>query len=133
VKPLPLAALLLVISAPLVSAEESESPSQRIDALCHSWTASRCIARVGAYLWSATSGALLKGQKLRFVTGSTLICTSFTDASGKASCTGVASSGRELVESGVRVLFEGDGRFTAESAVMKAVFRAGSSDLAGVR
>jgi hypothetical protein len=67
------------------------------------------------------------------VSGNTLICNAVTDGSGRASCLGVASSGRDLVESGVHIVFEGDGRFTSESAVMKAVFRSGSSDLAGVR
>jgi len=126
-----LAALLLSISASLARAEED--PAERIDSLCHPWTDSRCITRVGAHLWSATTRGPLSEKRLRFVVGTTLICSSVTDASGRASCFGVAPSGRELVESGYRVLFDGDDRFTAESAVMKAVRRSDSSDLAAVR
>ncbi|MGH7820499.1 MAG: hypothetical protein ACREQ9_12060, partial [Candidatus Binatia bacterium] len=83
-----------------------------------------CILRVGGSLRSARSGGPLEGKRLRFVAGDRLICTSVTDASGHASCAGVVPSGRLVAESGYRILFDGDERFTPGGAAGSVVARA---------
>ena len=93
----------------------------RIEAQCRQGGATPCVTRVGATLHSERSGAPLPGRKLRFVSGDVLICKSVTDASGLASCFGVAPSAVALSTTGYRVIFEGDGAYRATSAMGTAV------------
>ncbi|MGH7857264.1 MAG: hypothetical protein ACREQY_08010 [Candidatus Binatia bacterium] len=119
------AVLSLVLAGSIRTAESNPLPSrERIESLCHPWTPSPCILRVGGSLRRARSGGPLQGKRLRFLSGETLICTSTTDRSGHASCSGVVPSGRAVAESGYRILFDGDARFTPGSAAG----RAGSGD-----
>jgi hypothetical protein len=103
----------------------AESP-ERIDSLCHPWSATPCLVRVAASLRSATSGEPLRGKRLRFVAGNTTLCTSTTDMSGWATCLGVAPSGQSLEETGYRAVFDGDDRYWAESAAVRAGVRRAS-------
>jgi hypothetical protein len=97
------------------------SAAPRIEALCRQGVATPCVTRVGATLHSERSGAPLPGRKLKFVSGDVLICNSVTDASGLASCFGVAPSAVALSTTGYRVIFEGDGVYDATSAIGGAV------------
>jgi hypothetical protein len=83
--------------------------------LCRPWTASPCFVDVGASLRGERSGAPLVGKTVKFVSGRTIICDSRTDASGHASCRGIAPSGRAITERGYRVVFDADERFNAGS------------------
>jgi hypothetical protein len=120
------ALLSCLITAVLAGAETDLPTGSRIDSICHPWSDSPCITRMRASLRGATSGSPLRGKKLRFVSGDMLICSSVTDASGSASCFGVAPSGRALAESGYRIVFDGDDRFTAESVPARVGVSSGS-------
>lgn len=98
----------------------------RIESICHPWTTSPCILRVAGSLRSARSGSPLQGRSLRFIAGGALICASTTDASGRASCYGVAPSGEQIARSGYRIVFDGDGRLAAGSAEATTVVTIGS-------
>jgi hypothetical protein len=97
--------------------------ADRIDSLCHPWSASACLVRMAATLHGATSGGPLRGKRLRFVAGNTLLCTATTDQSGRAACLGVAPSGQSLAQTGYRVVFDGDDHFWSESAFVRAATR----------
>ena len=84
-----------------------------IRTLCRRSLLSPCVTRVGASLRSERSGEPLPGRKLSFVSGGVLICSSLTNESGNASCSGVAPSGAALWNAGYRVMFEGDGVYAA--------------------
>ena len=97
-----------------VAAHAGEMP---IGAVCRQGLPSPCVTRVGASLRSEGSGEPLSGRKLSFVSDGVLICSSLTNESGTASCFGVAPSGVTLSTAGYRVMFEGDGRYAAASAL----------------
>jgi len=98
-----------------------------IDALCHSWTETACLLRVGGNLRHQETGRPLVGKRLRFVAGGDTICSATTDLSGRASCLGVVRSGRTVAESGYRILFEGDGPFLAGSAEGRTIVKIGAT------
>lgn len=102
------------------------SNASHIDALCHSWTETPCLLRVGGNLRHQETGRPLVGKRLRFVAGGDTICSATTDLSGRASCVGVVRSGRTVAESGYRILFEGDGPFLANSAEGTTIVKIGA-------
>ena len=95
----------------------------RIDSLCRPYSPSPCLVRASATLRSATSGGPLWGKRMRFVAGNTVLCTATTDESGRAACLGVAPSGQSLAQTGYRAGFDGDERYWADSAVVRASVR----------
>jgi len=125
-----LASLLSVFLYAAAPATETRAESgdflsgQRIDSMCRPSSPLPCLVRVAATLRSATSGGPLRGKQLRFVAGNTLLCTTTTDDSGRAACVGVAPSGQSLAQTGYRAVFDGDGRYWSESAMVRASVRA---------
>jgi len=103
------------------------SAHDHIEALCHSWTETPCLIRVGGNLRSQETGRPLVGKRLRFVSGGDVICSATTDFSGRASCLGVARSGRTVAESGYRILFDGEGPFLANSAEGLTIVKIGAT------
>ena len=124
-----LASLLSVLLYAAAPATEARAESgdflsgQRIDSMCRPSSPLPCLVRVAATLRSATSGGPLRGKPLRFVAGNTLLCTTTTDDSGRAACVGVAPSGQSLAQTGYRAVFDGDGRYWSESAMVRASVR----------
>lgn len=101
--------------APSAFADDlSDEGGAHIGALCQSWMESPCILRVAGTLRSATSGVALEGMRLRFVSRGEVICSSLTDANGRASCYGIVDNGRTVAERGYRIEFDGDDRFDPE-------------------
>ena len=116
---LALCAGLLGVSISVACADElvvASNTSSRIEAMCRQGVETPCVTRVGGWLKSARSGEPLRGKKLSFVAGDVVICSSLTDESGIASCSGVAPSAVALSTSGYRVLFEGEGVYQPASA-----------------
>jgi len=120
--------LLGMIFVGIADAEPMQLASNdHIDALCHSWTETPCLLRVGGNLRHQETGQPLVGKRLRFVAGGSTICSATTDLSGRASCVGVVPSGRIVAESGYRILFEGDGPFLANSAEGLTIVKIGAT------
>jgi hypothetical protein len=114
---------MLALAAVARAESPDFEPTERIDSLCHAWGTIPCLVRVAASLRSATSGGPLTGKRLRFVSGDTVLCSSTTDASGWASCLGVAPSGQSLAESGYRAVFDGDDHYWSESVAVRPGIR----------
>ena len=121
-----LGAILLVTTAVANAEMMPTSASGHVEALCHSWTESPCLLRVGGWIKSER-GVPLAGKRLRFVSAGRSICSSTTDSYGRASCLGMVESGRTVAESGYRIVFDGDGPLLAESAEGRSIVRIGAT------
>ena len=122
---------ILVVGIGLVGIAHAEpmqiAARDHVEALCHSWTETPCLLRVGGNLRHQETGRPLVGKRLRFVAGGNVICSATTDYTGRASCLGVVTSGRTVAESGYRILFDGDGPFLANSAQGLTIVKIGAT------
>lgn len=69
------------------------------------------LGQLSAVLSRGDREAPVAGRVLRFEAGGRLLCTAVTDATGRATCTGLSVSLAALLNFGYTVRFEADGRY----------------------